>query len=391
MVIEQLIMHNFGVFRGEQKVLLAPPSKNQPVVLFGGLNGTGKTTLLEAMQFVLYGRSTANTRKSDLGHDDYRRRLINRQVNPKDGAAVEVTLRVNEDGKSRLIRVRRTWSATGTRVNEKLEVFRDGQSDQHLTDTWLDYVGRLMPPQLSDLFFFDGERIESLADPAQSLEILRSAIHALLGVDLVKQLTSDLLVLNRRKLIERRPGPERARLEAAELMVHGLGGKLLDMKQLRAQIQRDFEYASKRLAELNEKFAREGGLLAEDRAALEQHHFSLDHQKAQFEMALKSLAAGSLPLSMLAPMLADVNIQAIAEAEAKQAATARALAEERDRRVMKRLRREISDKEVILRMETLLSNDRETHLETISIEPQPVESAIPQKNTSQLDEAEVVR
>lgn len=362
MVIEELVVHNFGVFRGEQRVILAPPSKSKPVVLFGGLNGAGKTTLLEAMQLVLYGRSGANSHKSELGYDEYLRRLIHRQVNPKEGAAVEITLRVNEDGQSTRIRVRRTWSATNAKVSENLEAFRDGVPDQHLADTWLDYVGRLIPPQLSELFFFDGERIESLADPAQSLGILRTAVHALLGVDLVKQLQADLVVLNRRKMIERRQGPEKTKLESADESVQSAQAKLQDMKQARAQLQRDLDYAAKRWAELNQEFAHEGGLLAEDRAAIERRHSDLKGEQAQAEQDLRTAAAGCLPLAMLAPMLSEIQKQAEAEADAQQAALARSLAEERDRRLLERLRGEVADAKVVERVAALLADDCETHL-----------------------------
>ena len=58
MVIDELRLRNFGVFRGQHMVNLSPPSKRQPIVLFGGLNGAGKTTLLEALQLALYGRPT---------------------------------------------------------------------------------------------------------------------------------------------------------------------------------------------------------------------------------------------------------------------------------------------------------------------------------------------
>jgi len=362
MVIEELAVHNFGVFRGEQRAVLTPPSKGRPVVLFGGLNGAGKTTLLEAMQLVLYGRARANGSRGELGYDEYVRRLIHRHVNPKEGAAVEVVLRVNENGESVRIRVRRTWSTSGVKVSEKLDVFRDGVPDQHLADTWLDYVGRLIPPQLSELFFFDGERIESLADPTQSLDMLRSAVHALLGVDLVKQLQADLIVLNRRKLIERHSGPDKAKLEQSDQLVQSLRAKSQDMKQGRAQIQRDFDYAGKRLTELNEQFAREGGLLAEDRTAIERRHAELEQEVSRLEQELCTAAAGSLPLAMLTSMLLEIQKQAGEELDARQAALGRSLAEKRDARLVHSLRGELSDARIVERIAAILKDDREVHL-----------------------------
>ena len=61
MIFDEIVLHNFGVYRGRQSIQLAPPSADRPVVLFGGLNGAGKTTLLDALQLSL-------TRKDGHAH-----------------------------------------------------------------------------------------------------------------------------------------------------------------------------------------------------------------------------------------------------------------------------------------------------------------------------------
>src|SRR4051812_11663053 len=98
MIIDEIMLHNVGPFRGQHRAVLTPPSSQKPVVLFGGLNGAGKTTLLEAMQLALYGKHAATGRRAGLSYDDYLRRLINRDVHPGEGAAIELHLRVNEQG-----------------------------------------------------------------------------------------------------------------------------------------------------------------------------------------------------------------------------------------------------------------------------------------------------
>ena len=58
MIFHRLALNNFGLFCGEQTFSLTPRvryRKRRPVILIGGKNGTGKTTILEAVRLCLYG------------------------------------------------------------------------------------------------------------------------------------------------------------------------------------------------------------------------------------------------------------------------------------------------------------------------------------------------
>ena len=49
MIFDSLTLENFGAYAGPQQMSLSP-SIGKPVVLVGGMNGGGKTTLLDAVQ-----------------------------------------------------------------------------------------------------------------------------------------------------------------------------------------------------------------------------------------------------------------------------------------------------------------------------------------------------
>src|SRR4030067_3169678 len=70
MLIKKLTLRNFGLYRGEQVLDLAPRTKREtprPIVLVGGHNGAGKTTILEAVRVCLYGRLALGSRVSEMG------------------------------------------------------------------------------------------------------------------------------------------------------------------------------------------------------------------------------------------------------------------------------------------------------------------------------------
>ena len=50
MLIQKIELQNFGAFLGKHEIDLSLNGGKKPVILFGGLNGSGKTTFLESMQ-----------------------------------------------------------------------------------------------------------------------------------------------------------------------------------------------------------------------------------------------------------------------------------------------------------------------------------------------------
>ena len=71
MILTELELQNFGVYRGSHVIDLEPADRDSPIVLFGGLNGAGKTTVLEAVLLALYGKRTPIAKREGLRYDDY--------------------------------------------------------------------------------------------------------------------------------------------------------------------------------------------------------------------------------------------------------------------------------------------------------------------------------
>ena len=57
MKLKKLVLQNIGVFVDRNEVNL---DCDKPIILIGGMNGRGKTTILEAVLFALYGQYVGN-------------------------------------------------------------------------------------------------------------------------------------------------------------------------------------------------------------------------------------------------------------------------------------------------------------------------------------------
>lgn len=110
MILNEITLRNFCLYRGKQTFDLAAGQRNgkrSPIVLFGGVNGGGKTTLLDAIQLVLYGTRARCSKRHDKAYDEFLRESIHHGVQPSEGAAIQLSFRYAEKGHEHLYDVTR--------------------------------------------------------------------------------------------------------------------------------------------------------------------------------------------------------------------------------------------------------------------------------------------
>lgn len=365
MVFDEIVLHNFGVYGGRHSLQLAPPSPGKPIVLIGGLNGGGKTTLLDAIHLSLYGRQARCSNRETIGYHEYLRRCIHRGSQPADGAAIEVQFRERTEGAEHTYRIHRSWSVTGNGASEHVEVIRDGSLDRVLTDSWSELVEELIPVGISQLFFFDGEKIEGFADFENSTELLSKAIHSLLGLDLVDRLATDLLVLRRRKQAILKPDIEQKQMEEAKDDIGRLEQLRAEEVEKRAAAKNVLDRHEYALRKIEERFRREGGELFDRRRQLEEKRVSTANQLRNLEDSLRDVAEGPAPFLLVRNLL-----DAIVQQDEKEelAARARAIADvltERDAWVLQKASTDGASKTVVAALGRSLTRDRKQRTKSI--------------------------
>ena len=210
MIFHQLTLNNFGLFGGEQTFSLTPRvrhNKRRPVILIGGKNGAGKTTILEAVRLCLYGYRSLGNRVSQSAYHEYLTSMIHHSqatlLRPKE-ASVALEFEHIHSGKKDRYRAKRQWRThqiTKRLTTESLTIHKNNEPlSDFQAEYWQDLLNELIPIGLSQLFFFDGEKIQGLAEETSSHTFLADSIKSLLGVDLIERLHSDLKIyLNRSK------------------------------------------------------------------------------------------------------------------------------------------------------------------------------------------------
>lgn len=365
MILEYLTLENFGVYGGRQTVDLSPTDPEHPIILFGGMNGGGKTTLLDASQLVLYGPKARLSNRA-RSYRDSLKGAIHRGADPSEGAALELQFRRVVDGVSRTYRVRRAWRLTDKGIDEQLEVLRDEEPDSMLTEHWDEYIEGYIPSSIAHLFFFDAEQITELAEGRNAAELLGAAVHSLLGLELVDRLETDLTVLERRKRSEGQPAEEIRQLRQMEEEVVRLETLLSDATQERGRLTNETDRKAHELARCEERFRNDGGDLFLRRGELDAKLSRLRQEIAAHEHALRELAGGAAPFLLIEELLADT------EAEVRRAADVRRnrilvdALEKRDAEMIDVLGKRRVPKKSLETVATLFAEDRYSRAESLS-------------------------
>lgn len=307
MILTKLTLCDFGLYAGQHEFVLRPSEDDEglrPIILFGGKNGAGKTTLLEAIRLCLYGQQALGFRVSAAEYQAYLdKRIHQSRQRMADRALVALEFEHVHQGEASIFRIERSWQRTRRHIREDLALRKDGGVQFGLgPDYWQHLLKELVPIGLADLFFFDGEQIQRLADDEQGGAGLGAALKELLGLNLIEQLEADLRVYLTRQAKADADGVLYDKLEALRHHQQELSEVEGARRQDRAAISARVERMNNKVAEKEAEIASRGGVFAENRSAAEAEKHTLLAQMRQAEQRLDEACSGLLPFA-LAPTM----------------------------------------------------------------------------------------
>lgn len=182
MIIKKMKLQNFRQYIDDVIEFATDEKKNVTVIM--GNNGTGKTTLAQAFQWALYGKTNFQIRE-----------LLNRTIREKMGTGeqrdVSVMLDITYNNTEYTVRRIQEYYKN---VNQKLEERQgkfvvskidDSGNVQYVPEYQKDYiVKQFLPKDLSNFFFFDGEKIEEMSKEIQDGKSsdFQNAVYSLVGL-----------------------------------------------------------------------------------------------------------------------------------------------------------------------------------------------------------------
>ena len=312
MKFRKLTIENYKSFQFLTEVTFPTGEDGRCIFLIGGMNGAGKTSIMEAVTYCLYG-----------GKTDEIFRNINRREKYKGNANVTFELVIEMDDHSELL-VKRTWTAGAVSdpkprdLTERLVVVRDGKrvSVQN-QEIWQDFIRAAIPPGITQFFFFDGEKIQEIAADDHSEVRLKSSLEAALGIQYINRLAADIVYIKQQ---ERQGFVEISDedLEFKQSELKREKSKQARKRQERDGLRTDLDGFKAQLDETKKRFEAAFHAAPESREVIreqEKKRVLAANRLAQVESEIRSLCEKALPFSIAGKLFDGIRRQIEAERE----------------------------------------------------------------------------
>lgn len=184
MIIETIKLYNFGPYEGEAS-LDTRPKGDSNIILIGGNNGAGKTTLFSAMRICLYGYISMGYKNTNAHYLRAIQKMINNtaKLAKPFHSFVEMQIKLSDGRNLDTYILLRSWTCDES-ITESFTVCKnDKPLDADALADFEKYLRSIIPPDLFNLYFFDGERIADFFLEEGSNARIRSAFLTISGYD----------------------------------------------------------------------------------------------------------------------------------------------------------------------------------------------------------------
>lgn len=298
MYFTKVELHNFGIYKGTHEMCLTNIIGARNITLVGGLNGRGKTTFHDAILIALYGKQALKyIQEKARSYDKLLLDHINKHATT-DETYVAVSLCL-DDGTE--LHVKRSWSAKGKKIDQKISVEKNGVVDKYLGESWSYYIEEILPFGIARFFFFNNEKITQLADDT-SFEQMKSSIKSAIGVSAIEKAIehADEVIRRKKNALSAFENSEaNVGYREVEAQIEEIDKKLEEGTRHIHVLEKRCETITATLEAREKEFWSSGGDLSRNRDAIkrEMKKISEDAEKIQEEI-LQLVIEASTPLFM---------------------------------------------------------------------------------------------
>lgn len=297
MRINKIILYNFNSFEGLNEFDFSCKTPDKNIILIGGKNGAGKTSLFLAIKIALYGSLAFGY----LGVNPHYIAKIKDCINFKSfqkktvKAAVQVNLSLMVEREVKEYEIIREWDCTGQKLIEKHYIKYNGELLEEQESAYFqNYLHGIIPPGLFDFFLFDGEQVGNIFSTNSYNTYIKSAVYTLCGLDvfeIVRKYSGNYVG----KATNENEEEIYSLYEKLKNNVELLEKKKGDLEGQIKQKQELLEQTKTDLIELETAFKNAGGITKTRRKLLTKKYEESERLKAESVAKIKIFMEGLMP------------------------------------------------------------------------------------------------
>jgi DNA sulfur modification protein DndD len=322
MTIKEIELYNFRIYKGENKIDLTAEGKRN-IFIVSGRNGFGKTTFLMSMVWCLYGKymqEVDDLYKKEIeeqgGYSKYIASSLNRLARTEEDYNFHVSIKFVDVNIPELpcneIIVTRSYNAL-TSTSEEVEVLIDGYSSELAKEVGQEMFIRefIMPIEIAKFFFFDAEKIVTLANVTtnEQRKRLSQAYSEVLGIKKYEDIKGNLENLQLKIRQESASAAEKNQLEQLKADVAKFENQIADNENKIIEQREQRSEKTNESRSIQEKLIREGSLITvEELQKLRADEDDLTKKQTYLQSELKYFYE-IIPFAIVGEKFLDVSKQ----------------------------------------------------------------------------------
>ena len=311
MKINKIVLYNFNSYEGLNEFDFTSDDSNKNIILIGGKNGAGKTSLFSAIKIALYGPLSfgyvgANPKyiakiKDCINSKSFQRDVVESRVQ------ITVSLMVEREVKE--YEITREWDYTKQKLEEKYYVKTEGHllDDQELS-YFQNYLQGMIPPDLFEFFLFDGEEVGSIFSTSTYNSYVKNAVYTLCGLDIfeiIRKYTTGYAG----KAVSNGEEEIYAQYEELRRNAEEIETSYLALESQMVADGDELEKIETELIEVETAFKNAGGITEIERQALLKEYSEVEHIKTESLTKIKMFVEGLMPFYILRDFTGRISEQ----------------------------------------------------------------------------------
>ena len=325
MKLRLLTLENWGPYVGTQELDFST-SEEAPVVLIHGENMRGKTSIMRALRWALYGSPAMTTETNAPEINEFANWDV---IETGEEFTFGATLQFEHAGAiyeiSRLLNGRRT-NASSRKINASIQttLMRELGGNPIPTEQIETKIRTILDPKVADFFLFDGELLDRFEETLRSSDaqgFVRRQIEVTLGVPALLNLRRDLEDLsNKARLVAKTKAKATQENEKWLKVLAEAEDEILSNENDIKQVTDAKHETQGKISELREKLDTvkeiRDALIARNLSEKERDRFEQDRIGLKAELKSIMHDAWWLPLAEILPRKFDATLQKLSEVRA---------------------------------------------------------------------------